>query len=356
MSTQTINPESVEEFAGRVASSLDSAALALQISICHEVGLFDTMSGLAPATSEEIANTAGLQERYVRESLGALTVGGVVEYEPGSRTYSLPAEHAAVLTRAAGPENLARTTQFIPLLARAQPSVVDAFRHGGGVSYSEYADFHRVMAEESGEVFDASLIDTILPLVDGIVDRLTSGIGVADIGCGQGRAINLMAKAFPNSRFVGYDFSEEAIAAARAEASSMGLENARFELLDVAELDVDAGFDFITAFDAIHDQARPSRVLDNVYRALRPGGRLLMVDIGASSNLEENVDYPMATFLYTVSTMHCMAVSLALDGKGLGTVWGRQRAIGMIDDAGFVDIEVNEIETDPLNAFFVASK
>lgn len=356
MTTRTIDMEKVEDFAGKVAETLDSAALALQIGIGHEVGLLDAMAGLGPSSSQEIADAARLQERYVREWLGALTVGGVVHYDPDDRTYSLPAEHAAVLTRAAGPDNLARTTRFIPLLAQVESSVVEAFRNGGGVPYSEYVAFHDVMAEESGEVFDAALIDTILPLVDGIEERLGAGIDVADIGCGRGRAVNIMASEYPQSSFVGYDFSDEAIVAAREEAAAIGLENVQFELLDVGQLDVSERFDFITAFDAIHDQAQPTQVLANIYRALRPGGRFLMVDIGASSLLEDNFEYPMATFLYTVSTMHCMAVSLALDGEGLGTVWGRQRALGMLDDAGFVDMEVHEIESDPLNAYFVAAR
>lgn len=356
MVTRVIDEARVEEFAGRVAGALDSAALALQVGVGHELGLFDALADLDPSTSEEIAEAAGLQERYVREWLGALTMGGVVDYKPATNSYSLPAEHAAVLTRAAGPDNLARTMRFIPLLAQVESSVIDAFRRGGGVPYSEYATFHSTMAEESAEVFDASLISTILPLVDGIGDQLRTGIEVADIGCGHGKAVNLMAREYPRSSFVGLDFSEEAIAVGQAEAERMGLDNARFEVLDVAELDVADGFDFITAFDAIHDQARPTRVLGNIYRALRSGGWFLMVDIGASSRLEDNFEYPLATFLYTVSTMHCMTVSLALDGEGLGTVWGRQRAIGMLDDAGFVDTEVHEIESDPLNAYFVSRR
>ncbi len=356
MTTNNIDETRVEAFAGKIVGALDAASLALQIGLGHELGLFDTIADLKPSTSAEIAEAAGLEERFVREWLAALTVGGVVEYEPDTHSYSLPAEHAAVLTRAAGPDNLARTTRFIPLLAQVESAVIEAFHNGGGVSYTEYDSFHQVMAEESGAVFDASLIDTILPLADGVVDRLNAGIEVADIGCGQGRAVNLMAREFPQSDFVGYDFSEEAIAAARAEADEMSLDNARFELVDVAEPGITDRFDFITAFDAIHDQAQPAQVLSNIHRALRPGGRFLMVDIGASSLLEENYEYPLATFLYTVSTLHCTPVSLALDGEGLGTVWGRQRALGMLDEAGFVDVEVHEIETDPVNAFFTATK
>ena len=165
-----------------------------------------------------------------------------------------------------------------------------------------------------------------------------------------------MATAFPVSRFTGIDFSKEAVAIGAAEADRLGIVNASFAASDVAELGVDNAYDVITVFDAIHDQAQPARVLENIYRALRPGGTLLMVDIKASSRLEDNIGVPMAPYLYTVSTMHSMSVSLGLDGSGLGTVWGRQLATAMLEDAGFADIRVSEIETDPLNYYYIAQK
>lgn len=227
---------------------------------------------------------------------------------------------------------------------------------GGGVPYSEYPRFHKLMAEMSGMVFDAALIDVVLPLVDGLPDRLRSGADVADFGCGSGRAVKLMAQAFGASRFTGIDFSDEAVAAGTEEAARLGLANATFERHDLAELDKVGAYDVITVFDAIHDQAQPARVLQNIYRALRPGGVLLMVDIKASSQLEDNVGVPLSTYLYTTSLMHCMTVSLALDGAGLGTVWGRQLATSMLADAGFTDVTVAEIESDVLNNYYIARK
>lgn len=355
MSTATLDQTRTEEFAAQMADLLNKAGLALQCSIGHQVGLFDTIARLGPATSNEIAEEAGLNERYVREWLGAMTTGRIVEYEPGDQRYDLPAEHAAWLTRDAGPDNLAVITQLIPLLATVEEQVVDAFRNGGGVPYSSFPRFHALMAETSGVTFDATLIDHVLPLAPGLPARLDAGIDVADIGCGRGHAVNLMAKEYPRSRFVGYDFSEDAIAAARAEAAELGVTNARFELRDVAELDLADAFDLITAFDAIHDQAQPADVLAAIARALRPGGTFLVVDIDASSHLHENLDHPLAPFIYTVSTMHCMTVSLSLGGQGLGTAWGRQRARGMLDDAGFTNVEIRDLEDDPLNVCYIAT-
>jgi 2-polyprenyl-3-methyl-5-hydroxy-6-metoxy-1,4-benzoquinol methylase len=348
--------ESTEQFAGRMTSAIDSASVAILASIGHQTGLFDTMATLPAATSAQIADAAGLDERYVREWLGGMVSARVIDYDPDTSTYTLPAHRAAVLTRAAGPDNLARVAQFIPLLAEIEQKIIGCFHTGGGLSYAEYPRFHRLMAEQSGEVFDAALERVVLPLAEGLPARLQAGADVADWGCGSGRAVNVMAQAFPNSRFTGIDFSSEGIATATAEAARLGLSNATFVQHDVAALDVTDAYDVITAFDAVHDQARPDRMLANIHRALRPDGVFLMVDIKASSRLEDNIGVPLSTYLYTVSTMHCMSVSLHDDGAGLGTVWGHQLATTMLRDAGFTDVTVTEIESDPLNSYYVCRK
>lgn len=356
MQQRPMDEQRAAAFADRMVSAVDAASLVLQCSIGDQLGLFDVLAELDDATSEQIAQAAGMQERYVREWLAALTVADVVEHDASSCTYRLPAEHAAALTRAAGPDNLARLCRYIPMLAEAESLVVEAFRSGGGVPYSAFSRFHEVMAEDSAAVNDASLLDTILPLVPGLPERLTAGIDVADFGCGSGHAVNLMARAFPASRFVGYDFSPEAIGRARAEAANWSLSNASFELQDVADLDRADAFDLITAFDTVHDQAQPAQVLAAIARALRPDGAFLMVDITGSSDVTDNVDMPLATLLYTCSLLHCMPVSLGLDGVGLGTMWGRQTALRMLGEAGFADVEVREVDTDPLNAYYVCTR
>lgn len=353
--TPAFDPVLADEFGQRMGEVLNDGTLALLMSIGHQVGLFDTLAELPPATSHEIAGAADLQERYVREWLGAMTTSKVVEYDPTARTYRLPAEHAGWLTRAAGPANLAAATQLIPLLASVESQLTDCFRTGGGVPYSAYTEFHRLQAEDSGAVFDAALVDVVLPLVPGLPERLRDGLDVADVGCGSGHAINLIAQAFPRSRCVGYDFSAEAIDAGREEAARLGLSNAEFVVQDVATLQEQNRYDFITAFDAIHDQAHPAEVLSAIAAALRPSGVFLMVDIQASSNLEDNVEHPFGTFLYAVSTMHCMTVSLSLDGDGLGTVWGEQKAQQLLAEAGFTSVQATHIEADAFNTYYIAT-
>jgi SAM-dependent methyltransferase len=343
-------------FAERMLRTMNEAALALMVSVGHRTGLFDVMAAMPAATSAEIASRASLDERYVREWLAVMTTGQIVEHDSAARTYWLPADHAAWLTRAAGLNNLAVGMQYIGLMALVEDQIVDCFRHGGGVPYSAFPRFQAVMAEDSGAVHDANLIDVVLPLVPELVDRLSQGIDVADVGCGSGHAANLMAEAFPRSRFTGFDLSDAGIAAARREADRKGLANARFEKRDAAHLGETGRFDFITTFDAVHDQARPDLVLAAIAAALRPGGVYLCVDTSASSRLSENLDHPLGPFLYTVSCMHCMTVSLADGGMGLGTMWGEETARKMLREAGFTSIEAAHLDGDIVNAYIIASK
>jgi 2-polyprenyl-3-methyl-5-hydroxy-6-metoxy-1,4-benzoquinol methylase len=354
MTTRELDQKKAEEFAGRMLEVLNAGALAIMTSIGHRTGLFDAMAGLAPSTSEQIASAAGLNERYVREWLGAMAVGGTVEHDAESGTYFLPPEHAAWLTRAATPNNIAVTTQFIPLMGSVEDGIVESFKEGGGLPYSAFPRFHEVMAEDSGQTVVAALTDAILPLVPGLTERLEEGMDVLDVGSGSGRALNLLARTFPNSRFTGYDISEEAIA--RAEAEAQGLTNVRFEIKDAATLDEKERYDLITTFDAIHDQAKPAAVLEGIARALKPDGIYLMQDIAGSSHVHNNMEHPLGTLLYTISTMHCMTVSLSQGGDGLGTMWGEEKAREMLREAGFAKVEVKQLPHDFANSYYVVTK
>ena len=348
--------EDPAEFPSRMLRTMNEAALALMLSVGHRTGLFDVMAGMPAATSASIAGRAGLDERYVREWLAVMTTGRIIDHDDATGSFSLPAGHAAWLTQAAGMNNLATGMQYIGLMAAVEDQIVDCFRHGGGVPYSAFPRFQAVMAEDSGAVHDATLVEVTLPLVPGLVDRLRDGVDAADIGCGSGHAANLMAEAFPRSRFTGFDFSDTGLASAGAEAERKGLANVRFEKRDAARLGEVARFDFITTFDAVHDQARPDLMLAGIAEALRPGGVFLCVDTSASSKLAENLDHPLATFLYTVSCMHCMTVSLADGGMGLGTMWGEQTAREMLGEAGFTSVEATRLDGDIVNAYIVATK
>jgi 2-polyprenyl-3-methyl-5-hydroxy-6-metoxy-1,4-benzoquinol methylase len=350
-------PQRAEAFAGRLLSALNDGALCLMISVGHRTGLFDTLRDLPPASVERIAAAAGLNERYVREWLGAMVTSGVVELDPATALYRLPAEHAGSLTRAAGADNMAVFAQYIGGLGGVEDRIVECFHAGGGVPYEAFPRFHEVMAEDSGQSVMSSLESHILPLVPGLADRLERGIRVLDLGCGRGRIVQRLATLFPRSRFVGIDLSTEAIAYAREHAA--GLENVDYRAEDLSDFDeraAPAEFDLITTFDAIHDQARPLNVLRGIYRSLEDDGVYLMQDISGTGHVHKDIDHPLGTLLYTVSCMHCMTVSLAQGGEGLGAMWGEEKTRDYLARAGFSSVITKRLAHDLQNNWYVVSK
>ncbi|NIP22224.1 MAG: methyltransferase domain-containing protein [Phycisphaerae bacterium] len=349
-----LNQEKVDGFSAKLLTTLNGSFLSLAISIGHRTTLFETMAALPASTSEGIAEAAGLHERYVREWLGAMVTGRIVEYDAGSRKYTLPAEHAAILTSAAGPNNMARFARVIPLLASVETGIATSFRNGGGVAYPAHREFMGVWAEVNAERIDATLTQEVLPFVPNLMEELHAGIEVLDVGCGDGYAVTHMAKAFPNSRFTGYDLIEHFIDSASHRAKSLGLGNVRFEKRDALRIDEPEKYQLITSFDAFHDMAKPSEVLQTIARSLAVNGTFLMVDLGASSNLEDNIDHPLGPWLYTTSCMHCLTVSLEQNGEGLGAMCGEQRTLEMLAGAGFKNVDVKHISGDPFNNYYVA--
>jgi SAM-dependent methyltransferase len=348
----TMDKAKAKAFTLQMVRHFEGASVVLMLELGRRVGALDAMRQLGATTSTAIAERAGLSERYVREWLGAMVCGGVVEYDAATSTYRLPPEHADLVTGGAS-KDLGSMAAFFPLFAGVLPEVSEAFRTGCGVPYSAYPEFTAIQEARSRPRYDEFLFTRYLPAVEGLAARLESGIRVADIGCGTGHCALLLAARFPRSTFVGYDFAEHAIARAREEAAARGLANVSFHAVDVGQLEGAASFDLVTAFDAIHDQGDPAGVLRRIRAALAPGGTFLMLEPWASSRLEENVGTPMAPYLYTISTFHCMSVSLAHGGPGLGTAWGRQLATRILNEAGFADLKVVE-RVDPANSLFVA--
>jgi ubiquinone/menaquinone biosynthesis C-methylase UbiE len=317
------------------------------------------MREMPPSTVSEIASKSGLNERYVREWLGAMVTGGVVEVDETSTHFKLPAEHAAFLTRAAGADNIGVFAQYVAVMGGVEDKIVECFKNGGGVPYAEFPRFHEVMAEDSGQSVLSSLESHILPLVPGLTDQLESGIKFLDVGCGSGRIINKLAGLFPNSQFMGFDLSPEATSKGRDEAARLGLKNVEFVIQDLSDFHETAeveAYDVITTFDAIHDQGQPLNVLKGIHRALKADGLYLMQDIKASSHVHKNINHPIGTFLYAVSTMHCMTVSLAQGGEGLGAMWGEEKTREYLEKAGFKSVETNELAHDIQNNWYVVRK
>ena len=359
--------EKKEAFAQKMAEVLNAGALNLAMAIGYRMRLFDVMDEIQiPSTVERIAREAGLSPRYLKEWLGIMVCGGVVELienDTANDLYFLPREHGDLITRRAGHQNLGVYTQEIPLLTDcAFESVVRGFSSGDGVTYDHYPRFQDFMAQLANAKHRRMLVNTFLPSVEKgrLVQRLRSGIRVCDLGCSEGIAALLMAEAFPNSQFLGIDIDTEVIDSANTSAKEKGLSNVSFSALDAAHIAEDTRlsgtFDYVTAFDAIHAQTRPLDALKGVLSLLKPDGLFSMVDIAASSFLSNNVDHPMGTFLYTVSLMHCLPVGLVDSGMGLGMMWGRERAVDMLHDAGFNRVEIIDIPDDPFNLHFMCRR
>ncbi len=347
------NPDLVKQFGGKLLNFYTGGVITKLIDVGYQLGIFEASTG-GPATSQELADRAGLKERYVREWLGAMTTSGIYSYDPGTQRYTLPEEHAALLTGDTA-LNLCPTSRLVNHFGGHLPKLVACFRAGGGIPYSAYRPvFTQCMDDVWRRIYDQHLVSGFIGSVQGLTDDLQRGIRVLDVGCGTGHAANILAREFPNSRFYGYDIAEDGIEAARAEAGKMGLTNAEFEVVDVTHLPSEPKFDLITAFDAIHDQKSPDVVLRGIHRALAPQGKFLMVEFKLSSRVEENVNNPFAPFYYGISLMHCMPVSLAVGGEGLGAAWGEQTARRFLGDAGFRAVKVVDTPR-PQNYIFVCS-
>jgi SAM-dependent methyltransferase len=354
--SQAYDSARADSFASRMIAGLNEGAAMLMVSLGHRLGLFDALADGQWRDAAELAARAGLAERYVREWLGAMTTARVVEFRPDTRCWSLPAEHAAWLTRASTPNNIAATAQYLAVMGAVESEIAQCFRSGDGLAYERYHRFHDVMAEDSAQTVVHALFDAILPLVPGLADRLGYGLRVADVGCGRGLALLALAERFPASEFVGYDLCAGPIRSAAADAAARGLANLRFEQRDLATDPLAGGFDLVTAFDAVHDQRDPARLLRTVHEALAPGGVFLMQDIAGCSELHGNLDHPVAPLLYAISATHCTPVSLAQGGPGLGTLWGEELACKMLAEAGFVSLERRRLPHDFMNVYFICRK
>ena len=354
--TKPHSGEIAEAFMERTCDIINAGAQSVMISIGHRSGLFDVMAGLGPKTGQQIVDIAGLAERYVRELLAVMVTADIVNYDPLTRSYCLPDAHAACLTRDAELGNVALYAQFIPMLGAAQEHSLGFLEHGGGATYGDYPCFHNIMAEDSEQTVVSSLFENLLPLIPGMDEKLESGISVMDAGCGKGLALTALAERFPLSSFTGYDLCEETIAEAGRLIESRGLRNIRFAVKDLTDFNEQEQYGLVTSFDAVHDQKDPQGMLVGLHNALVPGGVHLMQDIGGSAHLENNLDFPMASLLYSISMSHCTPISIGQGGEGLGSMWGWETARDMLEKAGYADVQRHVLPHDTMNVWFVSRK
>jgi SAM-dependent methyltransferase len=340
------------DFARRMVGHLSSAMVVTMLELGRRTGLLDALA-TGPLSAEDLAERCGLVPRYVQEWLGVVVTGGVVVHDPDDDTFHLPPEHAAALT-AASPYHLSGMVTIAAGTAASLEQLELAFREGGGIGYDEHTlDVDEVVDRLSRHRYDALLVDSYLAQVPGLLERLGDGARVLELGCGRGHAGRLVARAFPASEVVGLDLSSDAVARARHHAEAAALDNLGHVVGSAT--DPPAGpWDVVCAFDVVHDLAEPHAALAAARSVLAPDGMLLMIDSGAPPTLEEQAALPWAPMMYGVSLGHCLTVSLAQDGAGLGALWGREAATAALADAGFGHVDTFELKGDPMDLLYVA--
>lgn len=345
------NRDDVKRFGLKLLDIYTGSILTQMIDVGYRTSLFEASSQGA-ATSEELSEKTGLYERYVREWLGAMTTSGIYQYNADTRRYSLPAEHAVLLTGGTA-RNVSPMSRLINQLGNLVPTLVERFRDGDGIPYSAYQpEFTHSMDDFWHRIYDDHLVDGFLGRFADLTKAMTNGIRVLDVGCGTGHAINVLARQYPKSTFVGYDLDEDAIQQAQMEARKMGLSNAIFEVLDVTRLPTEPSYQLIMAFDTVHHLPTPEIALSRIRNALTLEGAFLMVEFKFSSTVDGNIGNSFAPLYYGVSLLHCVPVSLASGGPGLGAVWGEQIAKQLLTEAGFNNITIADTPR-PQNYMFL---
>ncbi|HEX3607892.1 MAG TPA: class I SAM-dependent methyltransferase [Candidatus Dormibacteraeota bacterium] len=320
MTATALDPERRRAFVRRVLADSSASMVTTLAVIGDRLGLFRALAAGGPATSAELAERAGIVERYAREWLGGMAAAGYLEYDPGTRRFTLPPEHAAALADEGGPYFYGGVHEMLAALTRQLDGVAAAFREGGGVAQRAYGqDTWEGMERFSAGWVENALVGDWLPRLPDVEAMLRAGARVADVGCGGGRALCRLAQAFPASTYTGYDVFAPAIERARENARAAGVEGrVRFEQVD-AGAPLPGPHDLITTFDVVHDAADPLGLLRAIRAALAPGGVYVCLDMNCSDRVEENTG-PVGSMLHGISVLYCLTTSLAQGGAGLGAL------------------------------------
>ncbi|HEY7357524.1 MAG TPA: class I SAM-dependent methyltransferase [Ktedonobacterales bacterium] len=351
-SKRRLDRAKLDAFSEKVFRDLSGTYITTMCVLGDRLGLFQRLAAGSPATSAELAERAQINARYAQEWLSALACAGYIDYDPTSRRFSLPPEHAAVLADEGGAFFTGGDYEQLPAFWGVLDALTLAFREGGGVPQSAYDEsLHRGTDRTAQVVYDHALIQKWIPALPELQDTLERGIEVADVGCGGGRALMRLAQAFPKSRYIGYDAFAPGVAQARQNAEAAGVaDRVRFEMLDASK-GLPGQYDLITTFLVIHDAADPRGLLRAIRAALKPGGTYLCSEIKAADTLEANAG-PHGAYFYSTSVLYCMTVSLAEGGAGLGTGgMPPSKVRELCAEAGFSSARLLPIENPFRNLF-----
>ncbi|MGQ9365355.1 class I SAM-dependent methyltransferase [Azospirillum sp. ST 5-10] len=331
-----INQQELDALAGRLFGDLSAGYGGVMVSIGTKLGLYKAMAGAGPLSSAEVARRSGCAERYVREWLNSQVAGGYVAYHAGSRTYELTPEQATVLADDGSPYYLPYGWQVVASMWADEGKTLEAFRTGRGVPWGDHDE--RLLCGVAGffrNCYSGNLVGAWLPALDGVVERLREGATVADVGCGHGHSTVLMAQAFPDARFWGFDTHEGSIAVARRLAAEAGLsDRVRFEVAG-ADAYPERGYDLICFFDCLHDMGRPVKAAEHAARALAADGTVMLIEPFAGDRVEDNVN-PVGRLYYAASTTMCCAHAISEEPTHvLGAQAGEGRLAEIFHQAGF---------------------
>lgn len=334
----TLDMQTVETFAQEVAGQVMGAVTTAAVIVGDELGLYAALAEAGPSTPAELAARTGTHTRYLREWLAQQAASGFVRYEADTGRFTLPPEHAAVLATDDSPAAMAGAALLPAGMFRGVDRMVEAFRTGAGVPWSDHDEAIFESTERFFKVgYRNSLITDWIPALDGVDDKLTDGARVADVGTGRGAPLLLLAEAYPRSEFVGYDTHEPSIDVARERAAAAGVtDRVRFEVADATRYPVE-GYDLICYFDTFHDLGDPVSAAVHARHALATDGTLMLVEPMAMDDLATNLsDNPFAAMNYGASLFLCVANSLAQPvGLALGAQAGASRLAAVLDEAGY---------------------
>jgi SAM-dependent methyltransferase len=318
-----VDEQRLNAFLGKAVGDLGAAVSAVLVSIGDELGFYKALAA-GPLTARELAAKAGANERYVREWLANQAAGGYIEYDAANEKFMLSPEQALCLADPNGPVDLPGAYSIVRDLFHVRDRALENFRTGKGMEWGEH---HQCLFHGTERFFRASynahLLTSWLPALDGAVDKLKNGARVADVGCGHGASTILMAQAFPKSTFVGIDYHASSIDTATQRAAAAGVKNAHFEVADATSYSGDR-YDVIAFFDCLHDMADPGGVARHAGKMLKSDGHVMVVEPFADDRLENNLN-PVGRVYYGASTMVCVPVSLAKNGPALGAQAGEGR-------------------------------
>ena len=334
-----VDMERLNQFLGKMLGDLGGAASVPLVRMGDALGLYRALHARGPMTCDELAREAKVHERYLREWLAHQAASEYLSYDPASGRFSLPPEQAMVFAVEDSPVYMMGAFDLMAAQQEIQAKVQERFKTGGGFAWGDQAScLFCATARFFRPGYQNNLVSQWLPALDGVVAKLEKGADVADVGCGHGWSTVLMAKAFPNSRFVGYDYHEGSIEDARKHAEAHGVAgNARFEVATAKEIP-DAAFDLVAFFDCLHDMGDPAGVAAHVRRSLKPGGTWMVVEPMAGDRLQDNLN-PVGRLFYAASTMLCVPTSLAQEvGAAFGAQAGEAKLREAIGAGGFGSI------------------